>query len=69
MTEGCLKGEVTVEQVVKWSADEWRAFQYKHMLETDKRLDQLENQASIRNALISIPWMILGGVVVYLIGL
>ena len=54
---------------MKWSADEWRAFQYKHMLETDKRLDQLENQASIRNALISIPWMILGGVVVYLIGL
>jgi hypothetical protein len=64
--EECLKGEVTEAQVLGWTEQEWRAFQFKQMVETNKRLSKLETQAAWRNVLISIPWTIVGGLIVYL---
>ena len=67
MTDECLMGEVTAEQVVKWTQEEWRVFQYRHMLATNIRLSKLENQAAWRNVLISVPWAIVGALVVALV--
>ena len=67
MTKLCLKGEITEEQVLGWSEEEWRAFQFKCMIETNIRLSKLESQAALRNILISVPWALLGGIIVYLI--
>lgn len=67
MTDECLTGEVTVEQVKGWTQEEWRVFQYKHMLTTNIRLSKLENQAAWRNVLISVPWAIVGALVVALL--
>lgn len=60
MTDECLKGDITVDQVKGWSDLEWREFQFKHMVETNKRLSKLEYQASWRNILITVPWAIIG---------
>lgn len=62
----CLKGEVTEKQVLGWTEQEWRAFQFVQMVETNKRLSKLEGQSNWRNALVSIPWTIVGGLIVYL---
>ena len=62
----CLKGEVTEDQVLGWSEKEWRAFQFTQMVETNKRLSTLEGQANWRNVLVTIPWAIVGGLLVYL---
>ena len=67
MTE-CLKGDITIEQVKGWTDQEWRVFQFNHMVESNKRLSKLERQASWRNVLTMIPWAIVGGMVMFLIG-
>lgn len=59
-----LIGEVSVDQVKKWTDLEWREFQFTHMVATNKRLSQLEHRASWRNALTSIPWAIVGAFIV-----
>lgn len=62
-----LKGEVTKEQVIEWKEEQWRAFLFNQMVETNIRLSKLEGQASWRNVLTSIPWAIVGAIVVALI--
>ena len=61
-----LIGEVTVEQVKGWSDSEWRVFQFNHMVATNQRLSKLESQSSWRNVLASIPWAIVGALIVAL---
>ena len=60
MTDDCLKGDITAEQVAHWTQEEWRLFQYRHMVATNIRLSKLESQAAWRNTLATIPWAIVG---------
>lgn len=66
-SDECLIGEVTAQQVKGWTDQEWRVFQFNHMVATNKRLSRLEQQASWRNVLVSIPWAIVGALIVALI--
>lgn len=43
-----------------WTDQEWRVFQFNHLVATNKRLSKLESQSSWRNVLASIPWAIVG---------
>ena len=65
MTEDrtCLYGEVDENQVATWSNEEWRRFQFRHMVNTNKRLSRLEKAMSWRALLLTVPWLVLGGVV------
>lgn len=65
-SDECLIGEVTVEQVKGWTDQEWRVFQFNHLVSTNKRLSKLESQSSWRNVLASIPWAIVGALIVAL---
>lgn len=42
---------------------EWRRFQFRHMVNTNKRLSRLEKAMSWRALLLTVPWLVLGGVV------
>lgn len=59
----CLYGEVDENQVATWDALEWRRFQFRHMVNTNKRLSRLEKAMSWRALLLTVPWLVLGGVV------
>ena len=69
MTEDreCLYGEVTEDQAAGWTDEEWRRFQFRHMVNTNKRLSKLELAMSWRTVLAAIPWVILGGVLTALV--
>lgn len=63
----CLYGEVDENQVASWNDEEWRRFQFRHMVSTNKRLSRLETAMSWRAILLAVPWLVLGGVITALV--
>lgn len=63
----CLYGEVDENQVASWNDEEWRRFQFRHMVSTNKRLSRLETAMSWRTVLLAVPWLVLGGVITVLV--
>lgn len=63
----CLYGEVDENQVASWNDEEWRRFQFRHMVSTNKRLSRLETAMSWRTVLLTVPWLVLGGVITALV--
>ena len=63
----CLYGEVDENQVASWNDEEWRRFQFRHMVSTNKRLSRLETAMSWRTVLLAVPWLVLSGVITALV--
>lgn len=61
-SDDTLDGEVTETQVLGWREDQWRGFQFRHMVRTNKRLSTVEKKLSWRVLIAGIPWGILGAV-------
>lgn len=67
MDDDRLRGEVTAKQVLGWTDQEWRLFQFGQMVSTNRRLSRLESQANWRNVLTTIPWAIVGALIVLIV--
>ena len=68
--EETLRGELTEKDVLGYTDPQWRSYQFRHMVSTNKQLSEmksniitLENKIGWRTLLAGIPWAIMGTVI------
>ena len=66
MPDKYLAGDLSIDQVMSWSEGEWREFQFHCMISVNARISKLESRASWQQVLMTIPWTLVGALLVAL---